>query len=1014
MGFPAFAQKPPADNTVEQIKPPQDEGKTSPKAEVVIITGTRLQSQFSSSSPMEIIDSKEADSKGISDLASLLRNSTVAAGAPQITSITSTAFSSVNGIQQIGGQGAESISLRGLGANRTLVLLDGKRAGPAGTQGTIAAFDLNVLPLSAISRIDILKDGASTIYGSDAIAGVVNIITKKDDGGTIDAFYSQPQHGGGEQERFTGSYGATFGNLTFRVTGDYYKQGELARRDRSYLDCGAPYIFNANGSRADLIDPRTGTYGCSADLPVGQIWIYDSSGADPTVPGSGLPWNGSPGFLQYGNLGKYIPHLGANDAGIVTPANLFPVGYNNRVGDPAFAGSQVASEQVYDYHSPYQDGQSLQPEVERMTIFANGSYDFNDHIQAYTNVLLNRRTTKIHSYTQFWTFQYLYEDGGDPQATADGLACTFCILNPTAATDHAGGTVQVDYARALIGAKGDFDFTPWKGWTWDISTQFSHSCGYYKNEIIFDDAISPYEPSGHGGDDQTCATMPLTRDRGAPCLTLDWYSPRVLNGQLTKQERAFLFGVDVGRTSYDQISTEGYVSGQLPFKLPAGKIGVVLGGAYEDDKILDTPDPLFQNGGVWTGAPGGSSAGVTKGSDYTRALFGEVSLPLLRDMPFAKSLEVTGSARYTYVGSYGGQSTWKYGLNREINDWLRVRGSRGTSFRSPALHELYLADLVSSASQRADPCINWGAALTNGTINQRVADNCAADGIPNNHSGAGVTESVISRGGKGFLKAETSDAKSFGFIFSPTDTNFQLSVDYFDIGVDNEVSQLGVTNILFTCYNSTNHATDPTCRLFTRIPAGAAGAFNLLTVLNDYINIASQRQRGVDVQALWKVELGAGQLNIQAEASHSLEQTQTLLPGSPAKESVGLIGFPKWVGNVDTTYQLGKWSFFYGLRYVGGTNNLSDFGVNNPQTYYGQPVNFVLRTRPYVYTDVSVAYELPWKSNIRIGISNLTDKKPPLVSAWAGEYGTVGDVPLDGSNYDFFGRTFFVNVTKVF
>src|SRR5262249_2083154 len=178
-------------------------------------------------------------------------------------------------------------------------------------------------------------------------------------------------------------------------------------------------------------------------------------------------------------------------------------------------------------------------------------------------------------------------------------------------------------------------------------------------------------------------------------------------------------------------------------------------------------------------------------------------------------------------------------------------------------------------SQRADPCLNWATALASGAITQNIANNCAADGIPNNHTGAGVTETVISAGGFGKLKAETSDSKTLGVVFSPSMLNLQLSIDYFDISVQNEVAQLGPSNILFGCYNSQHHATDPLCSLFTRIPAGQPGQFNLLTVDDDYINIASQHERGLDIEALWRWTLPVGRLNVKAEASRDLKQDKT-------------------------------------------------------------------------------------------------------------------------------------------
>ncbi|MCB1845342.1 MAG: TonB-dependent receptor, partial [Halioglobus sp.] len=146
--------------------------------EQIVVTGSRIkQDTFSSAAPMEVVRTEAASVRGISDLASLLQTTTVAAGSPQVTPAIS-ANSVVNG-----GLGSSSLSLRGLGANRTLVLLNGRRAGPSGVQGSVSAFDLNTIPLAAIDRVEILKDGASSIYGSDAIAGVVNIITSKQEGG---------------------------------------------------------------------------------------------------------------------------------------------------------------------------------------------------------------------------------------------------------------------------------------------------------------------------------------------------------------------------------------------------------------------------------------------------------------------------------------------------------------------------------------------------------------------------------------------------------------------------------------------------------------------------------------------------------------------------------------------------------------------------------------------------------------------------------------------------------------
>ncbi len=173
------------------------------EVEEIVVTGSRIRRDtFSSAAPMEMVLTEAAPARGITDLATLLQTTTVAMGSPQVTSAIS-----ATGDPSNGGLGTNTLSLRGLGANRTLVLLNGRRAGPSGVRGSVSSFDLNAIPLAAIERVEVLKDGASSIYGSDAVAGVVNIITKKTDGASFDAFVTAPEQSGGEQLRLSGSWG---------------------------------------------------------------------------------------------------------------------------------------------------------------------------------------------------------------------------------------------------------------------------------------------------------------------------------------------------------------------------------------------------------------------------------------------------------------------------------------------------------------------------------------------------------------------------------------------------------------------------------------------------------------------------------------------------------------------------------------------------------------------------------------------------------------------------------------
>lgn len=233
---------------------PEEEAQPAPDDTTrIIVTGSHLRrDEFSSPDPLQVISPELAARKGISDTAGMLQGNPLAAGSSQVTSTISANFPTNGGI------GVETLSLRGLGANRTLVLLNGRRAGPAGTRGTVSAFDLNVLPLSVIDEVEVLKTGASSVYGSDAIAGVVNIKTREElDGFDMRGFTSVPQQGGGETYNLSGAWGKMFDGGHITISGDYWHQNALKMGDRKYLSCQEEYLFRPDGkTRADLVDPR--------------------------------------------------------------------------------------------------------------------------------------------------------------------------------------------------------------------------------------------------------------------------------------------------------------------------------------------------------------------------------------------------------------------------------------------------------------------------------------------------------------------------------------------------------------------------------------------------------------------------------------------------------------------------------------------------------------------------------------------------------------------------------------
>jgi len=509
---------------------------------------------------------------------------------------------------------------------------------------------------------------------------------------------------------------------------------------------------------------------------------------------------------------------------------------------------------------------------------------------------------------------------------------------------------------------------------------------------------------------------------------------------MTPEQVDFLFDWEEGKTVYTQLTGEATVSGEL-VQLPAGPLGIALGVTARSDKINDTPGEITLAGNAW----GSSSGGITAGKSVTTEAFGELSVPLLADRPFFQDLTLSLAGRLTNVkatrasdgvnDSDNGNFTYKVGLNWAMTDWLRFRGSYGTSFRAPALFEQFLANETSFPSQRIDPCINYTGGVTAGATSQRVADNCAADGIPGDYSGGGVSATAFSQGGLGNLKAETSKAKTFGVVLTPklgflSNTNISLAVDYFDIRVNGEISRLGSSTILSGCYNSLDFASEPLCDLFTR-GQNATAIYQINEIFDQFVNIASQRNEGIDASAIISHDAGKlGRFSLRAEMTWQLTDDFQLLPTSGLTSDNGEAGSPKWVGDFRATWaHPSGFSLFYGINVIGGTSNLQDLLNNNGGdpclNSFNRDNNPVLpiygrycpdvTTPTTFYHNISTTQEIAdGRFIITAGVSNLFNTRPPRVSVLnGGEIDLLGPV-VAASQYPFVGRRAFINVTAKF
>jgi iron complex outermembrane receptor protein len=424
------------------------------------------------------------------------------------------------------------------------------------------------------------------------------------------------------------------------------------------------------------------------------------------------------------------------------------------------------------------------------------------------------------------------------------------------------------------------------------------------------------------------------------------------------------------------------------------------------------------------------ASGHTFGSSKTLEFFGEMNIPLLRDKPFIDYFEVGVAGRWTDVSTVGSDETWKISANWKMTDWLRVSGTIGTSFRAPALFELFLADQTSSVSQRTiDPCVNWGTQLVQGNISQQLADNCAAQGVPPNHGGGGIGATVITGGGLGRLAPETSKAKTASVVltldqFLPETTRLSIRGDFFDIEVNGEIAQLGAGAIVSGCLNSDFFPTDPLCDLFER--NGQGNPNNISVVRDSFINVNSQKNRGVDLTVRLDQELPGnwGSLEFISQMTWQLKDNIALFEGT-VENINGEEGEPKFTGDLNVIWNKDDWKFLWSIDYFGSTSDLEDF-TNATGSVDGCGVTDVAHVGPYcvdivaerkIYNSASISKSFnDDQFQIIFGVANIFDTEPPRIS----EFGTnrrqvtnIGAVPFQ-SQYDFVGRRAFLNLKASF
>lgn len=946
---------------------------------MIQVTGSRIRrDHFNTADPIQVITRDESTQAGFNSTAEVLQSVAVTGGTSQINNL-------YGGFVTNGGPGANTISLRGLGTSRTLVLLNGRRIAPSGARGAVGSADLNVLPNAFLERIEILNGGASSIYGSDAIAGVINLVTRRNVNGLeLEAQHNILQVGAGNSYRYSAIFG--FSNERFKVSGslEYYQRNNLTIGDRDFGQCQTSYRRDANGGApgtGDFIDPLTGQPKCYPTGVTGESGVTINTIATPSFSGATVDLAAGVPAGYTGTCNRFRPDptaAGAVPGYECVGGGTLSLGIRDTFPRSLLQNSLISGERTYNG-------------------FLQASYQFDElgHAEVYGELLVNRRQSSQLQNRQF-TIDYPF---GSPLIPANLRFATAAL--PAQATNpgvpvgirvfadygNYDNRQTIDFAKATVGIRGNLI----PDWQYDLYVSQAWSDAEYTSDLILTDRLNQSLDVVASGSGFAC------RSAVSGCVAAPSLTPAVVGGQFPQAWFDFVTAPVTGTTRIRETIVSGSANGPI-FRLPGGEAQLAVGGEYRRNSINDTPSEDSVRGNLYNF----SSSAITRGSDSVWEIFGEVELPLLRNVPFAEDLTITASGRYTDYASYGADETFKVGGIYSPLNWLSVRGSYGTSYRAPQLFEQFLGASSGFQSAAGDPCNNLGAAGQNPV---RVA-NCQADGVP---IGFTATNSiaVLQRGGADSgLGAETSKNWTVGVVVQPKLSSewgtLSLSADYFNVLVNNGVSQLSSGTILSQCYDDPDFRAESICALVQR----SATAPYALTVTTGYVNISNAAVSGWDINARYARRVGPGLFRLNAQLTKFDQRYSQNLPTDPIDNLIGTLNNPEWTGTFDASYQIKRVTFRYSLEWIQATYSSADFiGLSDAAR-----ATYVLEAPDYFLQTLSVRFETP-RFGLTAGVRNLADVSPPQISS--GVYSRITNSPLY-SGYDYAGRTFYINANVKF
>ena len=1029
------------------LNSPGDNGTTVGE---VVVTGSRItRRDFVADSPIVSVGPKAIENTGDVTLERTLT---------QLPQAVITQGAQVNN----GGNGQVNLDLRDLGPTRTLVLLDGRRITPSNASGVV---DLNTIPSALIENIEIITGGASAAYGSDAIAGVANFKLKHNfQGLVIDSQYNISEQGDGEQQAINITAGANFaddrGNAV--VSFGYANRDPVFYGDR-------PNITTRDFADFGLTDPRIlAVSGLSSTIPQGAYTNLANAGlnaAGTNVAGTNNPSAAAVNavFGRYGVAAGAVP-VGGN-YGFNTDGTLFFRGLNYK-GPTTLDYSTIPTTTSGTGPGSYNTGALnyvLTPQT-KYNAFSRVEYEVNPHVKAYGQFIFSQFEANLklaptpaagnpgsatNALLPVITTGFLVPVT-NPYIPADLRTILASRTNPTAPFlfnkrfNDAGfrsNTIQYTTFQMLTGVRGDIPDPGNHDLTYDVYASYGRTARVdTQTGNVNRTAVRQYLEAPSGAFGGCTGYNPFgSNPIPAACLTL--FSPVTKN-----------------TVTYTQRQVEGTIQGRA-LTLPdfggghfGGEVRFAFGADYRSDKVSSVPDSLAaavdQSGTIGSAttpfnnafaiAGFGAGSGVSGATDVYE-VYGELLVPLVKDLPFAKEINLNLGGRFSDYNFSGlgretqlNTTTYKADLEWKAFNWLLLRGGFSRAVRAPNVGDLFtpastnFAGIGSPGSLGSgDPCDVTGAYRKGqGVSAAGVRALCLALGVP---TGAIDTfqqansQAPSTSQGNPFLQEERANTYSGGFVIQPKFSNplfsrISLSVDYYNISIRGYITGVPIATTLSKCFNADglNTTFDPN-NFFCQQTQRDTATGQITNGFSIAQNFGTLKKSGVDFQVDWGFALSAlpylgladnwGNLSFNLIGTWQNDLDLKLLPTDPyqnLRDSIEVqTAEPVWKALLGASYAVGRFDFGVTERYIGSARAGQCVGLTSDCTARG--------VVPTFYTDLTGRWKMTDMLELRVGITNATNQDPRFFNSQV-----TSQAFSDATTYDYIGRRYFVGLKARF